>query len=120
MQIPLCICCAVVLATIGCSKKESASASSTVASSVPKAGPETINPMIQEDLSATMKAVQTANYDEVLAKLAMLKRVPKNDAEQMEYRRQSLEVEEALRQKAQVDPKAAAAYQMLGRVRMGR
>ena len=43
-----------------------------------------------------------------------------NEAARKEYARRAYLVQEALRQKAQTDPKAREAYQALGRVMMGR
>jgi hypothetical protein len=114
-----CSVCFCLLVLSGCKKKD-ASGDSPIAEVNGKKGVENVNPLIQEDLSAATKAVQTANYEEAIAKLSVLRNLPKNDAEQAAYRSQSRQVEEMLREKAATDAKAAEAYHLLGRVTMGR
>ena len=73
---------------------------------------------------AVSKDIANQNYDNAVRAWVALDQAQRqakmNEAVRAEYARRAFEAQEALRQKAETDPKAREAYQALGRVMMGR
>lgn len=121
---------------IGCSKKEiEAPAPAAVEqAAVPTNAPapqQTTPPaqvanvqQVNASWDAVSKDIANQNYDNaVRAWVAMdqaQRQAQLNEAVRKEYARRAYLAQEALREKAQTDPKAREAYQALGRVMMGR
>jgi hypothetical protein len=78
------------------------------------------NAQMSEDLNAIPGALDQANYDTAVENLAALGAAPKSDVQDQAYREQLQRTIEYLRQKAETDAAARAAYQKLGRATMGR
>ena len=135
----------VALGVVGCSKSEETGSELTQDTAAPAAAeapaegggdaaaaapapapepaaPEMVvdNAQMNQDLTAIPGALQQANYDTAVENLAALGMAPKTDAQELAYRQQLQNTIEYLRQKAETDAAAAAAYQKLGRATMGR
>ena len=79
---------------------------------------------VNANWDAVSKNIANQNYDDaVRAWVAMdqaQRQAQMTEALRKEYARRAYQAQEALRQKAETDPKAREAYQALGRVMMGR
>jgi hypothetical protein len=79
---------------------------------------------VQEQLNADLQAVPTAlqgqDYDGAVDSLATIGLAPKTAAQQEAYLQQLYQTQEYLRQRAEEDARARAAYQRLGRTMTGR
>lgn len=73
---------------------------------------------------AVSQQIANQNYDDAIRAWAQMdqaqKRTQMSEAARDEYQRRLYHAQEALRQKAQTDPKAREAYQALGRTVLGR
>lgn len=124
----------VLPAFVGCSKKtteapppvvEQAAVPTNVrvAQPTPPAQIATVQ-QVNANWDAVSKEIANQNYDNaVRAWVAMdqaQRQAQLDEAVRKEYARRAYQAQEALREKAQTDPKAREAYQALGRVMMGR
>jgi hypothetical protein len=70
------------------------------------------------------KQIQNQDYDNAVRQAIQLNKAQQqaqlSEAARLEYQRRLYDAQEALRQKAQTDPKAREAYEVLGRAVMGR
>ena len=70
------------------------------------------------------KQIQNQDYDNAVRQAIQLNKAQQqaqlSEAARLEYQRRLYDAQEALRQKAQTDPKAREAYEALGRAVMGR
>ena len=122
-------------AFVGCSKTEPEATPAPVAeqAAVPQANtPAQSAPSVQianaqqvnANWDAVSKDIANQNYNNAVRAWVALDQAQRqakmNEAARAEYARRAFEAQEALRQKAETDPKAREAYQALGRVMMGR
>lgn len=130
------LACAVVAwpAFVGCSKKatEAPPAPTVEQAPVPEGTPAQSAATVQvgnvqqvnASWDAVSKDIERQNYENAIrAWVAMdqaQRQAAMNEAVRAEYARRAYQAQEALRQKAETDPKARKAYQDLGRVMMGR
>jgi hypothetical protein len=75
---------------------------------------------LSQDLNAVPGSLEQANYDTAIENLAAVGYAPKTEAQEQAYQDQLRRTMEYLRQKAETDAAARAAYQKLGRATMGR
>jgi len=122
------------LALAGCSKKEEAppppaAEPAPVAEGAPKAA--AVSPaalanvqQVNANWDAVSQQIANQNYDNAIRAWAQLDQAQRqaqmSEAARIEYQRRLYHAQEALRQKAQTDPKAREAYQALGRAVTGR
>jgi hypothetical protein len=120
---------------IGCSKKEIEAPIPAVIeqAAVPTNAPasqatpsaQVVNvQQVNANWDAISKDIAAQNYDNaVRAWVAMdqaQRQAQLTEAVRQEYARRAYQMQDALRQKAETDPKALEAYRALGRVKMGR
>lgn len=120
---------------VGCSKKppEAAPSSNVEQAAVPTNAPAAQLPppaqvadvqQVNANWDAVSKDIANQNYDNAVRAWVALNQAQQqaqvNEAVRKEYARRAYLAQEALREKAQTDPKAREAYQALGRVMMGR
>lgn len=124
----------VLLAVVGCSKKEveapppaveQAAVPTNAPAAQPAPTPQIANvQQVNASWDAVSQNIAKQNYDDaVRAWVAMdmaQRQAQMNEAVRLEYARRAYQAQEALRLKAQTDAKAREAYQALGRVMMGR
>lgn len=123
------------LVSVGCSKKAAEAPPAPAAEQVPaaestppaqNAAPVQVGNVQQVNASwdAVSRDIANQNYENaVRAWVAMdqaRQQAAMNEALRAEYARRAYQAQEALRVKAETDPKARKAYQDLGRVMMGR
>jgi PBP1b-binding outer membrane lipoprotein LpoB len=130
------VLCSVTLLLAGCSKEaaEAPIAPAADTTPAPAATPGQPAPaapaavvnvqQIQTSFDTVTKQIAAQDYDNAVRQALVLNQAQLqaqvNDAARMEYSRRLRDVQEALRQKAETDPKAREAYQKLGRAMMGR
>lgn len=122
------------LALVGCSKKvETPPAPALEQSPTPAEAPkaEAASPAAMANVQqvnakwdAVSQQIANQDYDNAIRAWAQMEKAQKqaqmDEAVRKEYQRRLYFAQEALRQKAQTDPKAREAYQALGRAVMGR
>lgn len=123
------------LVLAGCSKKDEAPPPSpaaeqaTAAEGAPKAA--AVSPaalanvqQVNANWDAVSQQIANQNYDNAIRAWAQMEQAQRqaqmSEAARTEYQRRLYHAQEALRQKAQTDPKAREAYQKLGRAVTGR
>lgn len=141
MKIPV-LCAALVALAVGCSKQqdpavpqvevtnsapaEEQAAVDPAANPAPEAAPAPMpevlpdNAQIAQDLGSVGTSLQSQEYDAAVDNLAVIRQVPMNDAQRQAYQDQLYQTMEYLRQRAENDARARAAYQRLGRSVTGR
>lgn len=119
MKVETILLCLALGGLSACGKKDSADSSGAGggAAAAPTAKP---NPQLVTDIGAVNKNLEAKNYDAAIGALATIKSVPKSEADERLYQQQLQQTLNTLGDKAQVDPKAREAYQVLGRMVTGR
>jgi len=123
------------LVLTGCSKKDEAPPPPAAAEQAPAAegAPKAVavSPaalanvqQVNANWDAVSQQIANQNYDNAVRAWAQMEQAQRqaqmSEAARAEYQRRLYHAQEALRQKAQTDPKAREAYQALGRAVTGR
>jgi hypothetical protein len=125
----------VCLALLGCSKEAEAppppAAEVAPAPEAATAHPTPVAPaaaatvqQVNANWDAVSKQIANQDYDNAVRQAIQLNKAQQqaqlSEAARLEYQKRLYDAQEALRQKAQTDPKAREAYQALGRAVTGR